>query len=473
MAQFHHLREHGTAGTRQKKTQKRWPWIVGAVFLLVGLFAGWSIYNGTYGVGFFKTAVAVTPGNGERKQDYETLLALAQSVLDTKGQIKTYLVLFQNNMELRPGGGFIGSFGILKIRDGEVVDLQIHDVVNVDFRVPYNVEAPYPMESTIGVKEWSFRDSNFSPHYPENVKQAEFFYNKFGGEEKFDGVVAITTHVLETVLEVTGPVSVEGFPGTYDSKTGVIELERQVEKSYVDQGIVRGERKAFMKDLADGILTKVKSLPLGEKYRLFELLLADMHAKDVQVLFDDPKLQETVTASGWDGAMNSTWQKDYFMVVDANLGAFKSDYFIHRTYSYELDTTVSPARAKLTVTYNHTAKEKDWLVKDYLTYLRVYLPKGAFVESVTENTDEPRYGEFLNKKFVGYVVRVPLGTTKSTTVTYTLPDDILKNYDLLMERQSGIKPDTKVVVTLKTKEGVTTKELVLNRNTKLSDIQSK
>jgi hypothetical protein len=103
----------------------------------------------------------------------------------------------------------------------------------------------------------------------------------------------------------------------------------------------------------------------------------------------------------------------------------------------------------------------------------VYLPKGAFVESVTENADEPHYGEFLNKKFVGYVVKVPLGTTKSTTVTYTLPDDVLQNYDLLIKHQPNIKPDTKVIVTLKTKDGVTTKELVLNRNTKLSDVQSK
>jgi hypothetical protein len=455
------------AHTKRKKL------VIGVAIFLIAIFTLGAVVllSDSYGLGFLRQAVDVTPGEGETKKDYETLLALAESVLDTNGEVKTYLILFQNNLELRPGGGFIGSFGILKIRDGQLVNLEVHDVVNVDFRVPYNVEAPYPMPTTIGVKSWSFRDSNFSPHYPENVKQAELFYNKFGGEENFDGVVAITTHVLESVLEVTGPVEVPGFPGTYDAKTGVIELERQVEKSYVDQGIVRGERKAFMKDLASVILEKVKDLPLGDKYRLFQILLADMHAKDVQLSFDDQKLQSIVAASGWDGRMNETWNKDYLMVVDANLNSFKSDHFINRSYLYELDSTVSPPQAKVTVTYNHTAKERDWLVKDYQTYLRIYLPKGAYVTSVSDSVDEPRYGEYLGKKYVGMLQQVALGTTKSVTVEYTLPEALLEDYDLLIERQPGIKEDTKVTIKQKTATGTTEKTLTLDRNKKLSEVE--
>jgi hypothetical protein len=374
-------------------------------------------------------------------------------------------------MELRPGGGFIGSFGILKIRDGQMVDLQIHDVVNVDYRVPYNVEAPYPMETTIGVKEWGFRDSNFSPHYPENVYYAKLFYEKFGGTEEFDGVVAITTHVLESILEVTGPVEVPGFPGTYDSKTGVIELETQVEKSYVDQGIERGERKAFMKDLAAVILDKVKALSLSDKYRLFQILLADMHAKDVQLAFQDQSLQTIVAESGWDGRMNEAWSKDYLMVVDANLNSFKSDYFIHRSYEYELDSTVSPPSAKVTVTYKHTGTEKDWFTKDYQTYLRVYLPKGAYVTGVSDSVDEPRYGEYLGKKYVGTLQQIALGTTKSVTISYTLPEALLEDYDLLVERQPGIKESTLATVKQKTTTGITEKTLILDRNKKWSEVE--
>lgn len=439
-----------------------------SLFLIIG---GLVLTSDSYGVNFLRQLFEAAPGEGETKKDYETLLALAEKTLNTNGEVKTYLVLFQNNMELRPGGGFIGSFGVIKVRDGQVLDLQVHDVVNTDFRVAHDVPAPYPMEETLGVDTWSFRDSNFSPHWPENVENALKFYKIFGGVEEFDGVIGITTHVLESMLSVTGPVSVPGYPGTYDAENGVYNLERQVEIDFVNQGIERGERKSMMRDLAVIIVDKVKALPLSQKYELFKIILSDLHAKDIQVSFVDPELQATVERAGWAGMMDSTWEKDYFQVVDSNMNAFKSDHFINRSYLYELDTTVSPAQAKLTVTYEHTAKEKDWLVKDYQTYLRVYLPKDAFVTSVSEHVDEPRYGEYLGKKWVGVLQQVPLGTTKSIVFEYTLPIERVADYDLLMERQAGIKMDTKVELRLKGTNGTIQKNFQFDHNKKLSELE--
>lgn len=446
--------------------------VVGIV-MLASLFilGGLVLMSDSYGLNYLRKLIEVTPGDGETKKDYETLLTLAEKTLNTNGEVKTYLVLFQNNMELRPGGGFIGSFGVLKIRDGQLVDLQVHDVVNTDFRVEHNVQAPYPMEETLGVETWSFRDSNFSPHWPENVDNALRFYKIFGGTEEFDGVIGITTHVLESILTITGPVEVPGFPGTYDAENGVYNLERQVEIEFVNQGIERGARKNVMKDLAFIILEKAKALPLSQKYELFKIILDDLHAKDIQISFVDPAMQATVERANWDGKMDADWQKDYFQVVDSNMNSFKSDHFIHRSYLYELDATVAPAKARLTVTYVHTAKEKDWLVKDYQTYLRVYLPKDAYVTSVSEHVDEPRYGEYLGKKWVGVLQQIPLGTTKSVTFEYTLPVERVAGYDLLIERQPGIKEDTKVELRLKGKNGVIQKTFPLNHNKQLSELE--
>lgn len=442
--------------------------IVAGLFLLL---AGAFLISDSYGVDYLRKLLQASPGEGETKKDFETLLALAEKTLDTNGEVKTYLILFQNNMELRPGGGFIGSFGVLKIKDGQLVDLQTYDVVNTDFRVPHSVPAPYPMESTLGVKTWSLRDSNFSPHFPENVEKALQFYKIFGGTEEFDGVIGITTHVLESALSVTGPIEVPGYPGTYDAENGVYNLEKQVEIDFVEQGLERKDRKNVIKDLAYIILDKAKALPLSEKYALFKLILADLHAKDIQVAFFDPELQKTVERSGWSGEMDSTWQKDYFQVVDSNMNSFKSDHFIHRSYSYEIDATVRPAKASLTVTYNHTAQQKDWLVKDYQTYLRVYVPKGAFFNSVSESVDEPRYGEFLGKKYIGTLQKVPLATQKSVRFEYTLPDSVLENYDLLIERQPGIKENTEVEVKIRTRSGEKVKKFFLDRTKKLSEVE--
>ncbi len=451
--------------------KKKW-YVAGTSLLVLFLvFGGLVLSSDSYGLNYLRKLVEMTPGEGENKKDYETLLALAEKTLNTNGEVKTYLVLFQNNMELRPGGGFIGSFGVIKVKDGQILDLQVHDVVNTDFRVEHDVKAPYPMEETLGVDTWSFRDSNFSPHFPENVENALRFYKIFGGTEEFDGVIGITTHVLESMLTVTGPVEVPGYPGTYDAENGVYNLERQVEIDFVQQGIERGERKNMMRDLAFIIVEKAKALPLSQKYELFKIILGDLHSKDIQVSFVDPELQATVDRAGWAGKMDTNWQKDYFQVVDSNMNAFKSDHFINRSYRYELDATVSPAQAKLTVTYVHTAKEKDWLVKDYQTYLRVYLPKDAYITNVSESVDEPRYGESYGKKWVGTLQQVRLGTTKSVSIEYTLPVERVADYDLLIERQPGIKTDTPVELSLKGKNGTIQKTVILDTNKKLSELE--
>jgi len=113
-------------------------------------------------------------------------------------------VLFQNNFELRPGGGFIGSFGILKVKGGKVTKFEVHDTGNFDGRIPDTVAPPYPMKETLNIPSWKLRDSNWEPDFETNAKQAIEFYKMGQGEENFDGVVAITANVLTSFLSGRG-----------------------------------------------------------------------------------------------------------------------------------------------------------------------------------------------------------------------------------------------------------------------------
>ncbi|KKQ35303.1 MAG: hypothetical protein US51_C0009G0001 [Microgenomates group bacterium GW2011_GWA2_37_6] len=45
---------------------------------------------------------------------------------------KTYLVLLQNNMEIRPGGGAIGSFAVLKVKDGKLKEILVQGSSEAD-----------------------------------------------------------------------------------------------------------------------------------------------------------------------------------------------------------------------------------------------------------------------------------------------------------------------------------------------------
>lgn len=437
-----------------------------SVALLFGWFLFLQIKNRS--VSFLNAVVNIAPLSNESQNDLHTLIDMADAVLQTDGREKTFLILFQNNMEIRPGGGFIGSFGILKVRDGHMTEFTSHDVSNFDGRIPSIVPPPYPMKETLGIDSLKFRDANYSPDFSENAKQAEYFYHLGGGQEQFDGVVAITTNVLASFLRLTGPVTVQGYPGEYSAENAVLGLEEQVERNFLDQSIDRGDRKAIMTPLAHEILLRVKDFSLAKKYELFTVLIEDLHRKDIQLLFHDTVLQSAVSRSQWDGAVDTKWSRDYLMTVDANMGAWKSDYFVKRSLEYTVDLTGEKPHIVLSVSYHHTATEKTWLVKDYQTYLRVYAPAGSWLTAVSGNVAPAHFSDELGKKSFGVLVQVKLGQTKTVVFEYDEPKSVIQgDYQLKIQKQPGLN-DTPVTVHIIHPDGTRENhQLILNRDTVL------
>lgn len=444
--------------------------ILGSAVFLFGWFVFWEVKN--HRLEDLERFLGLMPVKQETKTDFGTVLSLADMLLNTGQEEKTFLILFQNNMELRPGGGFIGSFGILKVKNGNIADFSVHDTGNFDGRIPSTIEPPYPMRETLKIDSWKLRDSNYAPDFPENAKWAETFYQMGQGQERFDGVIAVTANVLTSFLKVTGPVTIEGFPGTYGADNAILDLEYQVENGYREQNIAKGDRKSVMGILGMEILSQAKSLPLSKKYDLFQAVLDDLHKKDIQLLFKDQALQEQVAAAGWDGAMDSRWKDDYLFLVDANLNSFKTDYFIKRSYVYTVDLTEESPHATLAVTYKNTAQARDWFAKDYQTFFRAYVPAGSFLNTVTGAAKDPVFGEFLGKKYFGVLVQVPINTEKTVTFDYALPKDIEREwYDLKIQKQAGVN-DIPVMLTIIHKDGTKEeKNLILNRDTVLSELK--
>jgi hypothetical protein len=429
-------------------------WTIFAVFsalFLFGWFAYWEVKH--QGIGSLVDKLPVTK---DLRVGASAVGFFADAVMRTDGADRTYLVLFQNNLELRPGGGFLGSFGILTLRDGKVVGFGVHDTGNFDGRIPDTVEPPYPMRETLDIPSWKLRDSNWEPDFSTNAKQAVAFYEMGQGAEKFDGVIGITTDVLSSFLSVTGPVEIPGFPGTYDEKNAVIDLEYQVEQGFLEQDVDFGERKSVMSLLGERILERVRELPPQDLFRLFQVVLEDLNRKDIQLWFADEDLQTQAVAAGWAGSFDGKWSDDYLMAVDANLNSWKTDYVMKRSMHYVVDLSQETPKAKVTIHYEHTGKERNFMTKDYQTFLRVYVPDGSWLGSVSGNAKDPVFGTFMGKKFFGVLVHVPLGTSKDVSFEYDLPKDLERDfYDLKIQKQPGL-PGVPVNISIVGKDGAKT-----------------
>lgn len=412
-------------------------WMTSAIFL-----GGWYFYCNTRGESVSGAVAGIMdflPINEEQKNEYKALISIGEYFLRQDNEEKILLVLFQNNLEIRPGGGFIGAFGIVKVRNGKVTSIETHDLSNFDSRIPNTVKPPYPMEETLRIKSWKLRDSNFSPDFSENAKKAEEFYYMGNGQEKFDAVIGITASMLESMLKITGPIKIDGYPGSYNSENAIISLEYQVEKAFEEQGIERGERKSIITDLANDIEKRIFTLSTAQKIEMANILVQDLKQKDIQLFFKNQELQNVAKSAGWDGSVDKNWNNDFLMISDANLGAFKSDYYVKRSLDYTVDLTGDKAIARLKVSYEHTAERKDWMTRDYLTYLRVYVPEGSWFIGGTD-FQNPKFVNELGKKYFGQIIKVPIGTKETVEITYSLPETIdMEHYALKIQKQAGIK----------------------------------
>ncbi len=385
------------------------------------------------------------------EQKYKAVSLFADYFLVKDDQERIFLLLLQNNMEIRPGGGFIGAFGILKIKNGKITEFQIHDTSNFDGRIPDTLSPPYPMKETLRINSWKLRDSNWSPDFPVNAKKAEEFYYLGQGQEQFDGIIGITANVLTSFLKVIGPIQIEGYPGTYDSEKAIINLEYQVEKAFEEQGIARGERKSVMNDLTREILKRVFAMSNVQRLKLLGIINEDLNRKDIQLYFKDEKLEKAAIEAGWGGLIDKNWKHDYLMLIDANLGAWKSDYHVKRSLDYAVDLSGEKPKAVLKITYNHTAKQKDFMTNDYLTYARVYTPNRSWLTG-RKNFDDVKFVEDLGKKYYGATVKVLLGESKTVELEYDLPPEIVENYNLKIQKQAGVN-DVPVSVSIIQKNG--------------------
>lgn len=438
--------------------------IIGGFFLAV-LFSGNKLSVISRSLGVFNKFSKLLVLEEDKRKELDVLDKLIGELTKKDDVIKTFLVLLQNSMELRPGGGFLGQYAIIKIKNGEVISTFIEDANLLDQRIDSDIPAPYPFKKMMQIKKWKFRDSNFSPEFSVNVDKAKLFLRMAGSQSDFDGVIAVNAQVLNDILKITGPISVPGYPGEYDQNNAVLKLEEQVEKAYImDPAIDTQNRKAIMKEMGPIIIGKLMSF--GNISKLAEFGHAQMQKKDVMLYFKDPALQDLANSVYWTGSVAKDWSGDYLMSVDANMGALKTNYYIKREISYDIDLTEKKPVVTLNLLYKNTAPYGDWRTSDYHSYLRLYVPEGANLLD-RKMVSYPNVGTEFGKTFFGFTLHVLIGGETNVMVKYELPENFdRENYKLLMQKQSGVE-DIPVKVHIKTADGdIIDQESILTKDLK-------
>lgn len=399
---------------------------------------------------------------------------------------RRYLLLFQNNLEMRPAGGFIGSLAVLDIYQGEIQKLEVPGGGSYDlnFGIDSKILSPKPLRALN--PRWQVQDCNWFPDFAASAQKCAWFVEESAGAS-FDGVIAVNLPVIVDVLEVVGEIEMPDYGAVISHNNFTAFTQTVVESQKARES---GKPKQFLTDLAPILIKKIEG-SLGDAYQslqIIKIILGALNRKDILFYSASENLQSWFEQNNWAGRIRQT-DLDYLHVNAATVNGGKSDFNIKQEVSQYIEvkddgllvSTVKITRQHLGQRLPQDAKvspqDKDfnWLTtQPNLSYIRLYAPLGSklldvsgdifdgeylmqslgpqgledeFLRQTVKNpliieASNTRITEEFGKTVFGNYLRVDPGGIGQLTFKYQLPftlDDLEEDkYQLLIQKQPGI-----------------------------------
>lgn len=425
--------------------------------------------------------------------DFKNLSMLGSSLQEIFGGKGTrrYLLVFQNPYEIRPTGGFMGSFAIMDIKDGKILKIEIPPGGSYDLQGQLNeyVEPPAPL--LLSNKRWEFQDSNWFPDFPTSADKMLWFY-QHARNYTADGVIAINATVLERLLSIIGPITdtKRGLNITSDNALSTIQ-------KVVEEGPEKKEKKPkqILADLAPQFIEYFQNIQPSAAMPILVNLEEALAQKEIQAYFTEPATENTVQSLGWGGQVLPIKEfQDYLLAINANIQGQKSDAQIKQTIVHQaVVSTDGTITDTVLIRREHTGIAGEKLYgQTNIDYIRLYVPLGSqlisasgftwpneasfkapetyYKKDITLQQTEKEFGfdkesgtritsEFSKTVFGNWIITEP-GETSEVQFTYILPfkaietenktptdswknifistDKKITRYQLIAQKQSGI-----------------------------------
>lgn len=300
------------------------------------------------------------------------------------------LVLFQNPSEMRPAGGFLGSYADVTIQGGNIGDIAVHDVADVDVAFKENIIPPKPLQ--VEVSRWRPADANWFFDFKDSASKTVSFFERSGlyaaSSTSFDAVIAVSPKIMSDFLSLTGPVSLSTSSGkvktVFSSSTFLVQIQKMVQNG---QATGATYPKAVLKDLVEAIFQKIAVLNEDQKQAIIATAMNWVNGKDIMLYSKIPALENFFRiygAAGTVAELPQNFEGDYLAIVDANIVGQKSDLYIAQKVSLEsqinADGTVNNS---VIISRRHNGNQSPywWYRAVNQDYLQLFVPKGSILSN--------------------------------------------------------------------------------------------
>ena len=346
------------------------------------------------------------------------------------GSDRTYLLAAQNSSEIRASGGFPGSIGTIRIRDG---------VLTIgDFSSVYKVLASYtPSAANITAEEKELfgswmngpRDACFDPDF-ERVAYIWALAYEQKNSEHVNGVVSLTPAIIQGMLEYIGNVTLsDGTELTSENATKVLQYYKYLNANasatagdYVDDLFAETAKATMSKLVSDFDVKKA-----GDYYKVFS---DGAKNRTVMMWMEDEEEQEFVKNAGCSGGLNEDPENPetgvYFSISDpCKLGWF-----------LDIDTEIGEPVVNddgtrtydVTATYSNVLSNADkvnagnYILGSYggtiTGYIHIFAPAGGTISDIKTSNGGRMYTGTYHNLDVAYMFGNSIAPGANITITY-------------------------------------------------------
>jgi len=417
-------------------------------------------------------------GSKETLANIKPLLALLPKLLGEPDAQK-YLLLFQNDAELRSTGGFMTAYAILDTFKGKITPQFSLDMYELDSRFGNRLPAPEPIKRFLPlVYNWHLRDMNLSPDFKASMDIFYPNYKEVAPIKDVNGIIAIDTDLLVDLLNVLGEIGVADW-GNYSAKI-VPECNcPQVVYKMEDFATrptyyIKDNRKGMIGPLMHSILLNVMNSPKKLWPKFMEIALENIKEKHLLFYFpDDPAMQQVAEAFNASGRIKD-YSGDYFHLNDTNFGGAKSNLYVEQTVDQKIEISPDGKITKtVTIEYKNPEPPDDCNLESgglclngiLRDWVRLYVPEGSQVVEVLGSDIDPKTDKDLGKTYIEAFIEVRPQSKTKLIFKYQLPFKHASGqpYKMLIQKQPGTK-NVPYVVTL----GNNQQEFVLDADKEIS-----
>jgi hypothetical protein len=304
------------------------------------------------------------------------------------------LVLLQNPSEMRPGGGFLGSYADVSINGGNITDVSVHDIADVDSAFTQKIVPPVPLQ--LEETAWRPADGNWFFDFPTSASETIGLFQQSGlyadTSTTFDGAIAITPQVMSDLLSATGPITVAGQTSkastTFTSGNLVVQIQKIVQAGQA--GSSGGDPtypKKILGELTQAIFQNLASSTYEQKTQMLGMALNWIANKDVMVYFKDPDLETFIQANGAAGdeyKLPENFNGDYLAIVNADINSDKSELYVWQKVSFDTEiNSDGTATEHLIIDRTHDGNQSPywWYQTTNQDYMQIFVPQGTSLDN--------------------------------------------------------------------------------------------